>query len=132
MERHCGDAFEKSPVVIVEPCQSGGGLRDGLSDATGGPAGRGGDEDLVGRQGRIDAMSDGQQHGRCGGFAGARPSGEHSHPRVHEGGDGQALLGVVEVGLDRAGFRSGDPLWWQDLPEMAGHLGIGQSRTLRP
>jgi hypothetical protein len=129
MERHCGDAFEEGPVAVVEPCQSGGGLRDGLSDATGGPAGRGGDEDLVGSQGRVDAMPDGQQCRCRRRFSGPRPSGEHPHWRIHEGGDGQALLGVVEVGLDRADARSGDPLWWQDLPEMAGHLGIGQSWT---
>jgi hypothetical protein len=100
MERHCGDAFEEGPVAVIEPRQSGSGLCDGLSNAAGGSAGRGGDEDLMGSQGRVHAMPDGQQGRRRRRFSRARPSGEHPHWRIHEGGDGQALLGVVEVVLD--------------------------------
>ena len=107
-----GNPLQEGAVALVEPRQSGGRLCDRLSDAAGSSAGRCGNENLVGSQGRINAVSDGQERGRCGGFTRARPSGEDTHRRIHEGSDGQALLGVVEVGLDRAGARSADSLRW--------------------
>ena len=131
VQRDGGDAAEECSIALSEPCQAGCRLCDGFADATGRTSCRSSDQDLVRGEAGIDAVPDGQECGGCGGLPRAGTAGQDTHGGIHQRGDGQTLLGIVEVDLVWPRTGSTHALRREDFLQVTSHLDVRQSRRIR-
>ena len=127
VQRRGADAAQELPVIRCQARQTVRRLGDGLADPAGRAPGGGGDQHLRREQARVDPVPDGQQRGGGGGLAGAGAAGEHPEGRIDQAGDGEALLGVVEIrGRRRSPGLPGDPLGREDGREGPCDVVVGE------